>query len=230
MGVQLGLETQVDIHVGTQGTTGIFILSRIAIILEILDESLVGEELDIGIVTEVARTTLELQVEAVIVGYIAEGLVCPVDIRIIKRVGSVLVSIDDSVTIDSRTILVTISLINCRSISSCISHLWLVIQVREHVVVRESKRLGVVLTMLGGYQDYAVGTLVTIKSGSSGILQYLNTLHILSYDILDGTLHSIHDEERCATTGRLNTTDIESRILRIVDTCTIQAHKPRALT
>ena len=127
MGVQLGLETQVDIHIRAQGTTSVFILSRIAVILEILDESLVGEELDIGIVTEVARTTLELQVEAVIVGYIAEGLVCPVNIRIIKRVGSVLVSIDDSVTIDSRNILVTISLVDSRSISSSISHLWLVV-------------------------------------------------------------------------------------------------------
>ena len=123
-----------------------------------------------------------------------------------------------------------ISLIHSRSISSGIHHFWLVGQEREHVVVRESDGLGIVFTMLGRNQNYAIGTLVTIKCSSRRIFQNLDVLHILSYHILDGTLHSIHDKKRGAAAGRLYATDIESRILRIVETCSVKAHQTRDRT
>ena len=93
--MQLSLETQVDIHVGTERSARIFILCRISVVLEVLDEALVGEQLHVGIITEVAGTTLELNIEAVVVGNIAEGLVCPVYIWIIERIGTVSIGIDD---------------------------------------------------------------------------------------------------------------------------------------
>ena len=93
--MQLGLWSQVDVHVRTQGSAGIFILCRITVVLEILDESLVGEQLHVGIITEVIGTTLELDVETIVVRYITESLICPVYIWIIERIGTVSIGIDD---------------------------------------------------------------------------------------------------------------------------------------
>ena len=93
--MQLGLRTQVDIHVRAQGSAGIFILCRITVVLEILDESLVGKQLHVGIITEVIGTTLELDVETIVVRYITESLISPVYIWIIERIGTVSIGIDN---------------------------------------------------------------------------------------------------------------------------------------
>ena len=94
-----------------------------------------------------------------------------------------------------------ISLVDSRCVCSGIYHLRLVGQEREHVIIRCSNRLSIVLTMLGSNQNYAIGTLVTIESRCGCILQDRYALHILCYHILNGTLYAIHDEERSAAAG-----------------------------
>ena len=98
------------------------------------------------------------------------------------------------------------------------------------MVVCECERLGVILSVLGGDEHYAISTLVAIKCCGSGILKNLNAFHILCNHILNGTLHTVNKNEWCVTVKRLKAAEIECRILGCINTRTVKADESITLS
>ena len=77
------------------------------------------------------------------------------------------------------------------------------------MVVSKLDFVGLVLTTLSHDVNHTVGTLVTIESCCSSILQYIDFLYFLRRKISDVTLDTIHQNQRRRTIKALQTTYIE---------------------
>ena len=98
------------------------------------------------------------------------------------------------------------------------------------MVVSKLDFVGLVLTTLGHDVNHTVGSLVTIESCCSSILQHVNILYFLRRKISDVTLDTIHQNQRRRTIKALQTSNIEGRLVRGIVTCALKGCQTKYTT
>ena len=192
----IGSLSKVDIQVHAQVTLYILILSRVALVLiGRVNKTLIRNQIDHGVVTELLGTTTELNVVLVGHGGVAESFIYPVYVGIQIRLGAIAQGVKLLSAVTSRESIVDTSLVDGHAIGVGINKLRLVGDGVKQVVVSNLNATAIVLTTLGDDVDGAIGTLVTIQSHSSGILQDGYILNLLGRDAGNVALDTINQDE-----------------------------------
>ena len=161
--------------------------------------------------------------------HIAECLIHPVHIGEIEWIGIVLIRLDDGIAIDGITALVAISLVDGAGIGSSIDKLGLVGHELELMVVGETDMTLVEVTMLGGNEDGAIGSLVSVDGGCGCILEDGHRLNVIGNHIVNAAFDAIDEDERGAATEALESAHVERGVGGVVEAGSLERDEAIAL-
>ena len=229
--LQHGSRREVDIQVGAQVAANILVLCGITVgSIIILDESLVGEQVQHREIAEALTTATKLHTDLVGRTILAESLIHPVHIRILIRIAAAPEGVHLFRRIAGSRTLISQSLVHSTGEGGTIDKLRTVSLEVKQVVVGDTNVLTVVLTAFRGDEDGTIRTLIAIERYSGSIFQNADVIDLLGIDEAEVALHTIDQYQRCARTQTLKATDIERGILFEVRTRALQRYQSVALS